>query len=598
MDWNLWRGRVEELGIKIGDITARFELMNQHEPTDDRVSRRFVDHDEALRFLRRQLLSDAVMAAARGWAGDLGVQHRTHKGFLQLLASAIISGEIWVAELTPASARQGGGSGKKVDPIPPRPRPDPKPKPKPKPVAELLVILRNLFGKPVEGVMVTAGALGSMKTDKDGNANFGTVAPGTYDISAEKPGHGKKRNGIEEKDEKKGVSVPDGSKTVVNLVQHPECANVAFFEGSKTRANYFGFDHKTNFKAGPKPEYWTPVPAKGSLTMPPDKLTFDAARWVSVAVGKEAELEINYGFLGSDCIPCLANSTFEVVPASVAEVVTAKIGAKQAVFKIKGKAEGEASLKVVCDGHDVGWFRIWCKVEKTLLVDVATILTKRTKSVTFDLAGLETYMNDILRQALIKLKLTDLGEVDLSADTALEKIEDTEYPVAGGTFQKGTAGATDTAFLTAADNAALKALKARTTGAKPQTGARRLYWYVSKTGAEWGGENISIGHKATFIYYEDGTEARNTGAHEISHSLGLHHPNDSAGSAEFAAHNSSTCNHAVEEIAATNTEPKVLAHAKHSNVMASDPTNLMGYWHDKTARKHLRYHQWKAIARS
>lgn len=586
------------MGIRIGDITSRFELMDRGEPTADRVSRRFVDHDEALRFVRRHLLADDIRANVRGWAGDLGIQHPTDRGFLQLLASAIASGQIWVAELERASTRHGGGSGRKTDPVPPKPDPKPKPKPKPKPVAELLVMLKNLFGKPVEGVKVTAGSLGSMTTDKDGNANFGTVTPGTYDITAEKPGHGLKRDGEEQKDEKKAVSVPDGSKTVVNMIQHPECANVAFFEGSKTPANYFGFDHKTNFKKATKPEYWTPVPAKGSLTMPTDKLTLDAARWVSVAVGKEAEVEINYAFLGPDCIPCLANSTFEILPTTVAEVVTAKISAKQAVFKIKGKADGEASLKVICDGHDIGWFHIWCKEEKTLLVDVATIQTKRTKTVAFDLAGLETYMNDILRQALIKLKLTDLGLIDLSADTKLAKIEDTEYPVKDGTFQNGTSGATDTAFLTAADNAALKALKARTTGAKPQKGARRLYWYVSKTGAEWGGENISIGHPATFIYYEDGTEARNTGAHEICHSLGLHHPSDSKGTAEFAAHNRATLENAVDDIAATNTEPKVTAHAKHSNVMASDPTNLLGYWHDKTARKHLRYHQWTKIARS
>ena len=33
---------------------------------------------------------------------------------------------------------------------------------------------------------------------------------------------------------------------------------------------------------------------------------------------------------------------------------------------IKGKAEGESSLKVICDGNDIGWFHIWCKTQKTI----------------------------------------------------------------------------------------------------------------------------------------------------------------------------------------------------------------------------------------
>ncbi len=592
------------MGIRIGDIISRFELMTGSESQVERIRRRFVDRDEALRFLQTHASAEDVAAEVRRWSFDLGIRHQTNRGLLMLLANAIDTGEIWVAEMERSLTRKGGsgggGGGKKVDPVPPRPGP----KPKPKPVAELVVTVKDLLGKPVEGATVTAGALGTRTTGKDGIADFGKVTPGSYDISASKPGHGKIRNGAEEKDEKKGVSVPDGSKTAVTLIQHPECANVAFFEGSKTRDSYFGFDHKTNFKKGPKPEYWTPVPAKGSLTMPTNRLTLDAARWVSVAVGKEAELEINYAFLGPDCIPCLANSTFVVSDPKVAEVVTAKISAKQAVFKIKGKAEGETSLKVVCDGHDIGWFHIWCREHKELLVDVATIVTNRTTAATYDIAALQTVLDEIYRQLLVTLNLKDIGTIDLTDNADVVVSEDTEYPAAGGKFQQSSTEDQDKEFLSMLDVAAMAAVAARPMGAvKGRPGARRLYWYVPDEGAQWAGMVPSIGHSAAFVYKADGPFTRNSAAHEIGHTMKLRHPSDTDGSAQFAHHNLITCNHTVEDIPATNTEPAVVKptepdNAKAPNVMASDPTNLMGYWYKKPARKHLRYHQWQAADRS
>jgi hypothetical protein len=584
------------MGIRIGDITSRFELMNWNEPLAGRTKRGFVGHDEALRFLQSHLMSDDVIAEARRWSFGLGIHHRTNRGVLQLLANAITTGEVWVSELERLAPAKGGGVQPGPGPEPgPSPGPGPKPGPAPKPVAELLVTVKNLFGKGVEGVTVTAGALGTKTTDKDGIADFGTVTPGTYDVTAAKAGHGKVRNGPELMDEKKAVSVPDGSKTKVDLIQHPECANVAFFEGSKTRANYFGFDHKTNIKAAVNGEYWVPVPDKGTLTMPTNRFTRDEARWVSVAVGKQTELEINYAFKGTECIPCLANSTFQIIPATVAEVVTAKITAKQAVFKIKGLAVGEASLKVICDGHDIGWFHIWCEVEKELLIDVATIVTNRAAAATYDLAGLSTYMNEIYQQHLVKLNLKDLGVIDLKSNVALATAETAEYPAAGGLFQQD---GIHELFMSTLDLAAKTNVANRTTGASARAGARRLYFYVPTAGAQWGGMVVNIGHPATFIFYADGTPARNTGAHEIGHSMKLRHPSDPSGAAQFAAHNLATINTATLAFAATNTEPASAANPAHSNILANDPTNLMGYWPDKTARKYLRYHQWKAADRS
>lgn len=588
------------MGQRIDGGLGRFELIAGRERRAGRSTVQFLDRDEALRFLRRVSADPYDMACIRTWAHQEGLEPAPDQGVLEQIAAGLDTGDFHVAR--PGSA---GGSAKGGGSTPTVPKPKEKPKPKkPKPkvpekVTELVVTVKDSDGKPVEGATVTAGAIGSKKTNKEGIADFGKVKPGSYDITAEKPGHAPKRNDPVGKDEKKAVAVPEGSRTSVDLVQHPDCANVSFFEGSTTRANYFGFDHKTNIVAAANGEYWKPVPDKGTLTMPAfTNITRDATRWVSVAVGKETEVEINFDFKGTECIPCIANSTFKVIPADKAEVVTATITAKKAKFKIKGKAVGEASLKVICDGKDIGWFHIWCEVEKELLLDVACIVTTRAAASAYSLGGMTTYLNDIYRQQLVKLNLKDLGIIDLSANAPLAVIEATEYPVAGGKFQQGTSGATDTAALTAMDLAAIASVAARTTGASARAGARRLYWYIPTAGAAWGGENVSIGHPATFVYFADGLAARNTCAHEIGHSMKLKHPSDGSGAAQFAPHNLATLNNASPAYTETNTEPASGTNPKHSNVMANDPTNLMGYWPIKASRKYLRYHQWKAADRS
>src|SRR4051812_48347945 len=115
----------------------------------------------------------------------------------------------------------------------------------------------------------------------------------------------------------------DGAEPGDPVKRCPEsCPDVSFFEGSKTRSKYFGFDHKTNrvVKHG-KDEYWLPTPAHGAISAPKNRTTRDGARWVSVALGKETEVEIHFAFKRDKCIPCIANCTYEVTPAKIAEVV-------------------------------------------------------------------------------------------------------------------------------------------------------------------------------------------------------------------------------------------------------------------------------------
>jgi hypothetical protein len=165
-------------------------------------------------------------------------------------------------------------------------------------------------------------------------------------------------------------------------------------------------------------------------------------------------------------------------------------------------------------------------------------------------------------------------------------------------MQRGTTEATDTSALASMDAIALGVINARVAEPKGRPGARRLYWYVPAAGAEWGGMVVTIGHAATYVFFADSAAARNTCAHEFGHSLNLRHPSDGASAAHFAAHNRATLNTAVPAYAATNTEPASAANVAKSNIMANDPTNLMGYWPVKAARKYLRYHQWKAVTRT
>ena len=574
------------------------------------------DRDDALRLLRTQFSDPATLASLRQWAHDQGFFKPVGSDIFEVLATLVSARRLNLMRIRPQSHYAANAEPKPDKPdTPVTPPPKPKPKPKKK-VAELVVIVKDLDGNPVKEAEVTAGKLGSMKTDENGVANYGEVEPGTYKVTAEKEGHSTERKGKIKADKKRGVSVPDGTKTTVNLVQHPQCASVSFFEGPlaktpATRNKYFGFDHKTDMPAADPGHYWKPCPAHGDLNLPGDKLTRDGARWVSVAVGKEVELEIHFDFKEDECIPCISNSTFEVVPANVATVVTPKISAKKAVFKIKGAAAGQASLKVICDGKDIGWFHIWCQEEVTLNLDVCCLVTNRAPSTSYSMAALRAHFDDIFRQAVIKIDMRYLGDIDLTGNAALATVESQGYPATGGgrfLSKSGTPRPYDSkgAVLRALDTAASAVLAARTTGPLPRNNAYRLYWYVPTVGCSILGTVMRIGSKQSFGFRPDSATARNSCAHEFGHSLNLRHPSDGSSGPQYAGHLATTLNAACPGFPDTNTEPANAAqpafvptpNRSSNNVLGNDPTNLMGYWGDRPNRKPLRYHQWKAASRT
>jgi hypothetical protein len=211
-------------------------------------------------------------------------------------------------------------------------------------------------------------------------------------------------------------------------------------------------------------------------------------------------------------------------------------------------------------------------------------------------------MNDIFRQAALKIDLFDLGTIDLSGDAALATIEANGYPPGGGQFLRkaGTPQpyASKGLVLNALHAKASAALNARVAAPLPRANVFRIYWYVPTGGCSILGTVLNIGSKISFGFQPDTATARNSMAHEFGHSLNLRHPSDASGAAQFAAHNLATLNQAVPEWPATNTEPLSAADTASGNVLANDPTNLMGYWDDRPNRKPLRYHQWTIASRS
>ena len=201
------------------------------------------------------------------------------------------------------------------------------------------------------------------------------------------------------------------------------CANVASFEGSPSATKVYGLDPKTCMAANGGGEYWASGSVSGSA--PSDKRTRDGARWASVGVGMETELEITFD--DESAAGCIANSTFHMEPAHIASIVTTTVSARSAQFRIEGQVEGDATLVVRCNGEDKGWFHVACLEPKVRRLETGLILTTRTKEVAYDLAGMESYFNALFRQAQISVEMLDLGVIDLTGNPAIELAERAFY---------------------------------------------------------------------------------------------------------------------------------------------------------------------------
>ena len=381
------------------------------------------------------------------------------------------------------------------------------------------------------------------------------------------------------------MCVPKEAKTLC-------CPEVAIFEGPSGGLSepekYFGFDPKTNL-AEEGEEYWIPADKKKSL--PSSKETRDGARWASVAVNEETTLEI--AFDDEAATGCIANSEFVMSETDIIEVLTTKICAQKAEFRIKGLKEGECSIEAKCNGKTLGYVHVACFKKKKMTLNVGTILSQRARKASYDKDALSQYVNEIYRQACITVKVNDIGVIDLTDNEEFDKKEKKIYNWCGD-FRLGLLSFI-VKWRLKSINRIIESKLNETLETAIKEEEYYMYFYIPKSARSGGtvGIVIDIGESPGFVFDDlPNLDYYNVLAHELGHSLGLEHPAHNKNKDQFAKHMLDSLNKQVPEGKATNTEPAYKNYKNTFNVMAIDPLNLMGYWWDMPVCKLLRYHQW------
>lgn len=362
----------------------------------------------------------------------------------------------------------------------------------------------------------------------------------------------------------------------------------------------YGFDAISNAGAVATDDYWDPPEKKKTLQ---GRETRDGAAWVSVPVGGETVLNISLMGCAS-AVSC----TFEVEPASVAVVVDPKPAGNLDALTIKGLAEGEASLKVMCRGTLVGYFHIWCKKMATIRIGVGAIHVTSSKHTdpasgaaistpvfpmsTADLAQLKAKLDEIYRQALIEFEIRSLGVVDF--DHTPEKLKRNAQELILDGPNSVFDGSGDLRLHSARNDKDfirwMEAINALGNLARMRTGGYGSYsvWFVPQPDQgtlDVVGYSDAIPGRNVYVF-ELPPDALDTTAHELGHLMGLQHPNvfSTTEKATVDAH-----------------EAQYPAHLRYSDINKDnwhldDPKNLMGY--NGPNNYDLLYRQWKALPRN
>ena len=380
------------------------------------------------------------------------------------------------------------------------------------------------------------------------------------------------------------------------------------FSGGADSAVY-GFDDRSNKPAKPGDAYWEP-PTKAK-NLPSNRETRDGAVWVSVPLGGEADLMV---FL-EGCATA-SNCSYEVVDgqggaSGVVEVLNPRPAGNMATLKIRGAAEGEASVKVSCRGKVIGYFHVWCKKLAKLRLGVGTIKVTSAKhkslslmtpdaymetgplpSVSgltlppmYEIPGLSEAVNATFRQALIEFDVQDLGLVDFDQlpGPISTKARDAAFDGPDALF--GADGAIDelVGFDETISKKFTAALTTLTQMADAQVGGGLDYniWYIRQPNAHalktLGAAIAKSSRDAGMFAF--GPNIYSVLVHELGHMLGLSHVNEPQGG----------------------NETDLPDHLRYNDPNSAawhpdDPTNAMGY--NDPQNVDLLYRQWKKVART